>query len=168
MASKALPFSKSRTRLFLSRSHLINASLGVGALAPTFKDKQDRALAPEEILLFLSRPFVRWPMASRLFSRLRQIVSLILAAWHAVIAIDAFPGTHAVCAKPQAQYRPIFPHICRRPKSGRAFPHVSNRACFGNNRCLTSSIKQAAYVVLDSGGQPALSSVVGELYAGAK
>ena len=31
-------------------------------------------------------------MASRLFSRLRQIVSLILAAWHAVIAIDAFPA----------------------------------------------------------------------------
>ena len=38
-------------------------------------------------------------MASRLFSRLRQIVSLILAAWHSVIAIDAFPGTHVACAK---------------------------------------------------------------------
>jgi hypothetical protein len=45
---------------------------------------------------------------------------------------------------------------------------VSNGSCFGNNRCLTSSIKRMAYVVLDSGRQPALSSVVGELYAGAK
>ena len=167
MASKALPFSKSRTRLFLSRSHLINASLGVGALAPTFKDKQDRALAPEAILLFQSRPFMRGPMASRHCSRLRQM-----------FAHPACPAgrdcVRRVCRQaswqrqPKAQYRPILLHICRRPKSGRAFPHASNRACFGNNRCLTSSIKQAAYVVLDSGGQPALSSVVGELYAGAK
>jgi hypothetical protein len=34
-------------------------SSGVGALAPTFKDTQNRALAPEEILLFLSRPSMK-------------------------------------------------------------------------------------------------------------
>src|ERR1700729_246044 len=34
--------------------HLIDASQGVGALAPTFKDTQNRALAPEEILFFRS------------------------------------------------------------------------------------------------------------------
>ncbi len=48
-------------------------------------------------------------MASRLFSRLRQIVSLILAAWHSVIAIDAFPGTHVACAKaPEPNTDPYF------------------------------------------------------------
>jgi hypothetical protein len=40
----------------------IDASQGVGALTPTFKDVQNRALAPEEIPLFLPRPFVRWPL----------------------------------------------------------------------------------------------------------
>jgi hypothetical protein len=35
-----------------SRNHRINVSQGVGALAPTFKDTQNRALAPEEILLY--------------------------------------------------------------------------------------------------------------------
>src|SRR5580692_1872134 len=34
--------------------HLIDASQEVGALAPTFKDTQNRALAPEEILFFRS------------------------------------------------------------------------------------------------------------------
>ena len=48
----------------ITRSHLIDASQGVGALAPTLKDTQNRALAPEEILLFLFRPFIRWPLDS--------------------------------------------------------------------------------------------------------
>jgi len=48
----------------IHRSYPIDASQGVGALAPTSKDMQNRALAPEEILLFLSWPFIRWPPAS--------------------------------------------------------------------------------------------------------
>ncbi len=40
---------------------------GVGALAPTSKDTQNRALAPEEILLFLSRPFMKWPLVNRTY-----------------------------------------------------------------------------------------------------
>src|SRR5208282_5857709 len=42
-----------------STSHLINASQGVGALAPTFRPEKIRALAPEETLLFLLSAFMR-------------------------------------------------------------------------------------------------------------
>jgi hypothetical protein len=52
------------TRKLFIRSHLVNPSQGVGAFlprgtkgAPTFKDTQNRALAPEEILLSVSATY---------------------------------------------------------------------------------------------------------------
>jgi len=62
MSSKFFLFNADAPKCLEGISYMLLR--GVGALAPTLKNTQNRALAPEEILLSLSRPFMRWPRAA--------------------------------------------------------------------------------------------------------